>query len=90
LKANPAVGGGVTIAIYGVREVAADKITGSFVESTMANAPFPISIDFNGSFVMHRLGDYSNKDVELRQAQKQASKPGQVPDEEVELAPDVP
>jgi hypothetical protein len=90
LKGNPALGGGATIAIYGVREATADKITGSFVESTMANAPFPISIDFNGSFVMYRLGDYSNKDVEIRQAQKQASKPDQVPDEDVKLAPDVP
>ncbi len=90
LKSNPAMGGGVTISIYGAREVTSDKIAGSFIESTMANAPFPISIDFNGSFVMHRLDAYSNKDLEFRQAQQAKAKGADQPDEQVELAPDVP
>jgi len=91
LKGNPITGGGTTIGIYGAREITSDEIVGSYVESTMANAPFPVSIDFNGSFVMKKIADFSHKDAEHRQAQHDKEMGA---DEEsyddVELEPDVP
>ena len=41
MKGNPALGGGTTIAIYGFREVGSDKMSGSYVQSSMASAPCP-------------------------------------------------
>jgi hypothetical protein len=40
---------------YGAREIGADLISGSHVQGTVAAAPFPIPLSFNGSFRMYRL-----------------------------------
>jgi hypothetical protein len=66
LKGNPATGGGSTIAIYGVRSVGSDSLSGSYVQSSLASAPFPISIDFVGGFQMIKLEEFSMKDAEHR------------------------
>jgi len=92
LQGNPLTGGGgTTIGIHGIRHTGAKEITGTYVESTLASAPFPISIEFNGRFTMTRLADFSNEDVDYRLAQskKDASAPAE-DEENVELAPDVP
>jgi len=90
LKGNPLAGqAGQNIGVYGIRDVGPDKISGTYVESTLASAPFPISIDFNGAFTMTRLGDYSDKDVEVMLQRKSNGAPAE-PDENVETAPDVP
>jgi hypothetical protein len=90
LKGNPLAGqAGQNIGVYGVREVGDGIIRGSYVESTLATAPFPISIDFNGAFTMTRLGDYSDKDVEVLLERKAKSEPEES-DDDVETAPDIP
>jgi hypothetical protein len=92
LKGNPLSGsGGQVISIYGIREIGDDTMSGSIVESTIASAPFPISIEFDGAFTMYRLGDYSNKDLEhLAETAKQASSGEDEEGRAVELAPDIP
>ena len=92
LKGNPLSGsGGQVISIYGIREIGDDTMSGSIVESTIASAPFPISIEFDGAFTMYRLGDYSNKDLEhLAETAKQASSGEDEEGKAVELAPDIP
>ncbi len=87
LDGNPMLGGGKTVAVYGVRKVTPDRIEGSYVESTLANAPFPISIEFSGAFRMIKLEPYSNKDVEYRADQER--KKEQADQQAVELAPDI-
>lgn len=88
LKGNPLAGQvGQNIGIYGVLDIADGKITGTYVESTLASAPFPISIDFNGTFVLTRIDDYSDKDVEALNKRRPAE-PEQ--DDNVETAPDIP
>jgi len=82
-------GGGKNIAVYGAREVGPKKITGTYVETTLAQAPFPISIEFTGSFTMTRLADYSNKDTEYR-AQQAASEQKELERKDVPVAPDLP
>jgi len=66
MKGNPTTGGGTTISIYGVRSVASDSISGSYIQSSLASAPFPISIDFLGGFRLIKLADFSTKDAEHR------------------------
>lgn len=88
LKGNPLAGQvGQNIGIYGILEVSEKKITGTYVESTLASAPFPISIDFNGTFTLTRIADYSDADVEALN-KKKSSEPEQ--NDEVQTAPDVP
>jgi len=92
LQGNPlAGGGGRSIAIYGFEKME-PKLSGTYVESTLATAPFPISIEFDGRFEMTKIADFSNKDSEYRTAQVQAE--GKKKQEEqgrnVKLAPDVP
>ena len=87
LDGNPILGGGKTVAVYGVRKVTPDRIEGSYVESTLANAPFPISIEFSGTFRMVKLEPYSDKDVEYRAEQER--KKEQAEQQAVELAPDI-
>jgi len=82
-------GGGKNIAVYGAREVGPKKITGTYVETTLAQAPFPISIEFTGSFTLTRLGDFSNKDVEYR-AQQASSEQKELERKDVPVAPDLP
>ena len=90
LQGNPLVGsGGKTISIYGAKEVEPKKITGSYIETTLAQAPFPISIEFSGSFTMTKLGDYSNKDLEYRAAQMKAEQKA-LESDDVKVAPDIP
>ncbi len=88
MAGNPVMGGGTNIGIYGVRTVAGSEISGTYVEATLAAAPFPISIDFNGTFRMIKLSEYSNKDVDLAQARKAAEIKSE--QAKLELAPDVP
>ena len=93
LKGNPlSGGGGQNISIYGVREIGGDKMSGTFVDTTMASAPFPISIEFNGTFVMTKVAPYSNKDVEYVMAQNREAAEKQRDEENrtIEIAPDVP
>jgi hypothetical protein len=89
-QGNPmAGGGGKNIAVYGARDVGAKKITGTYVETTMAQAPFPISIEFTGSFTMNRIADYSNKDSEYRLEQMK-SEQKDLEQTDAPLAPDIP
>jgi hypothetical protein len=89
-QGNPmAGGGGKNIAVYGARDVGPKKITGTYVETTMAQAPFPISIEFTGSFTMTRIADFSNKDSEYR-IQQARSEQKELESKEVPVAPDVP
>jgi len=89
-QGNPMVGsGGKSIAVYGAREIGPKKIAGTYVETTLAQAPFPISIEFTGSFTMTRLGDFSNKDLEYR-TQEASSEKKELEKKDVPVAPDVP
>ena len=93
LQGNPlAGGGGRSIAIYGFEKVEGGRAGGTYVESTLATAPFPISIEFNGRFEMIKIAPYSNKDVEFRMAQAQAEgkKKQEEESRKFDLAPDVP
>ncbi len=88
LKGNPLAGQvGQNIGIYGVHKVSTNKIVGTYVESTLASAPFPISIDFNGMFTLTRIDDYSDKDVEALERRKPAI---EEQDDDVDTAPDLP
>jgi hypothetical protein len=88
VKGNPLAGQvGQNIGIYGILEMSPDKIIGTYVESTLASAPFPISIDFNGMFTLTRIDDYSDKDVE---AMKKRMPKEEEQNDDVETAPDVP
>jgi hypothetical protein len=90
LQGNPATGNaGKTITVYGIRRASADEISGTYVETTFAQAPFPISIEFSGSFTFTRLDDFSNKDLEHRSQQAKAVKK-ELENEDVDLAPEVP
>jgi hypothetical protein len=90
LQGNPLKGSaGKTIAVYGFREVTPKTLKGTFVETTLAQAPFPISIEFSGSFTMTRIADFSNKDIEHKAAQA-ANEQKALETEDVPLAPDVP
>jgi hypothetical protein len=90
LQGNPLAGsGGKTIAVYGARETTAQKMSGTYIETTLAQAPFPISIEFAGGFTMTRLDDFSNKDGEYR-LQQAAKEKKELETEDVELAPDIP
>ena len=93
LAANPlTAGGGTTIGVYGFKEISANRMSGTFVESTLATAPFPISIEFGGGFEMTKLAPYSNKDLEHRREldQEKAMEAQAEENREIELAPDVP
>ena len=90
VQGNPmSGGGGKTIWIYGVRTIDQGRLAGTYVETTFASAPFPISIEFSGAFTMTRLGDYSDKDIKYRtERMKKAQKTFET--ENVKLAPDMP
>jgi len=82
-------GGGKNIAVYGAREVGPKEIAGTYVETTLAQAPFPISIEFTGSFTLTRLADFSNKDTEHR-AKQASTEQKELERKDVPVAPDVP
>jgi hypothetical protein len=89
-QGNPMVGsGGKNIAVYGARTIGPKKIEGTYVETTIAQAPFPISIEFTGSFTMTRIADFSNKDAEYR-LQELQSEQKELEKTDVPVAPDVP
>jgi hypothetical protein len=93
LQGNPmAGGGGRNIAIYGFEKIDANFASGSYVESTLATAPFPISIEFDGRFEMTKLAPYSEKDVEFQSAaaKRDAEKQQAAENKAIQLAPDVP
>lgn len=72
---NPVRGSGKTIDLYGVETLEAKKIEGNYVTVTIANAPFPINIEFKGRFRMTRLADWSDQDDKVRAAREAARKP---------------
>lgn len=86
---NPLAGTpGRQISSYGFRRVTPDDVTGTYVQATLANAPFPISLQFKGVFRMRKLADYSDKDVARRTT---AEKKQAVEEQEnVKVAPDIP
>jgi hypothetical protein len=94
LQGNPLTGGGgTTIGVHGIQHTGSKQISGTYVESTIATAPFPISIEFNGRFTMTRLADFSNEDVDYRLAQAKkdnSTAKDDDEDEDVKLAPDIP
>lgn len=93
LQGNPmAGGGGQNIVIYGFEEIDADSASGSFVDSTIATAPFPISIEFYGRFEMTKLAPYSDEDEKHQAiaAKEAARKEQEAENKNLELAPDVP
>jgi hypothetical protein len=93
LQGNPLAGGaGQSIAIYGFDKIGPERMGGNYVESTLATAPFPISIEFTGRFEMIKIAPFSNKDLEFRTAQAQAEgkKKQEEEGKKFELAPDVP
>lgn len=91
LDGNPLGGGGQLVDIYGVQEVSEDLITGTYVSAIIAQAPFPISVEFKGAFRMTRLDDLSDKDVEWRAANAKQEAGEEAEDlKSIELAPDVP
>lgn len=90
LIGNPlAGGGGKTISVYGFLGDSSGQLTGTYVETTLAQAPFPISIEFSGSFTMTRLDGYSDKDREHKLT-KVVTEQKELETEDVELAPEVP
>lgn len=90
LEGNPITGGGgKQVFVYGVREASDTRLSGTYVVATLASAPFPISIEYKGVFTMIRFADYSDKDVDFLMSERK-KKASDKPDENVELAPDVP
>jgi hypothetical protein len=88
LTGNPLLGGGRSVVIYGVGEVAGDRIRGDFIEAALGAAPFPISVEFKGRFTWYRIDDYSNKDVEAASAERKANQEQDM--KNYEVLPDVP
>jgi len=58
------------------------------VQATLANAPFPISLEFKGLFTMYKIADYSDADDEVRAEKAKGEE--KKSDEDVKLAPDIP
>ncbi len=75
LGGNPVRGSGKTIDLYGVETLEQKKIEGNYVTVTIANAPFPINIEFKGRFQMTRVADWSDQDDKARAAREAARKP---------------
>lgn len=72
-------GGGKVIDVYGFESMAEKEMSGSYVSVTIANAPFPINIEFKGRFRMIRVDDWSDKDVKLRQERDGSARPAEDP-----------
>lgn len=88
MDGNPMHGGGKLVDIYGIESVSATSMEGTYVSVTIANAPFPINVEFKGRFVMTRLGPWSDLDDKLR-----AEEAGKKPAEDLskyKTLPDVP
>jgi len=76
LDGNPASGGGKVVDIYGIESMSATAMEGTYVTVTIANAPFPINVEFKGRFSMTRIAPWSNEDDKLR-AEEAARKPAE-------------
>jgi hypothetical protein len=63
--------GGKVVDVYGVESIGDGKMEGSYVNASLASAPFPINIEFKGRFVMTRVAAWSNADDVEHQKQKQ-------------------
>jgi hypothetical protein len=90
LKGNPARGGGggQVIDVYGIETIDGKKMSGNYVTVTIANAPFPINIEFKGRFEMTKVADWSDQDEKNRAALEE-SKPKEDLDK-FKTLPDVP
>jgi hypothetical protein len=89
LTSNPVRGGGgQVIDVYGIEQLDSKKMSGNYVSVTIANAPFPINIEFKGRFEMTRLTDWSDQDDKNRAA-AEAAKPKEDM-EKYKTLPDVP
>jgi hypothetical protein len=89
MKSNPMKGGGgQVIDVYGIETIDSKKMTGNYVSVTLANAPFPINIEFKGRFEMTRIADWSEQDEKIRAAEE-AKKPKEELDK-FKTLPDVP
>lgn len=61
------------IVVYGVRDVAEERMTGGHVRAMMATAPFPVPIEFKGTFVMFRVADLPEDEAGVAGAKKAAA-----------------
>ncbi|HEY2776085.1 MAG TPA: hypothetical protein VGK20_18740 [Candidatus Binatia bacterium] len=74
-EGNPTIGGGgggKLVDLYGIETIEPKSMDGNYISVAIANAPFPINIEFKGRFHMTRVADYSDKDDELRAKEEQA------------------
>lgn len=91
LQGSPMLGGGQRIMVWGFRDFAPGKANGTLVDVTMGSAPFPISIEFKGTFEMMRLADWADTDNEVLAERKAAeARKKAAAYDDIELAPDVP
>ncbi len=81
-------GGGQVIDVYGIESIDSKKMAGNYVSVTLANAPFPINIEFKGRFEMTRIADWSDADDKHRAAEE-AKRPKEDLDK-FKTLPDVP
>lgn len=90
LQGNPIRGaGGKVIDVYGLEDVDAKTLAGTFVTVTMASAPFPINIEFKGRFQMTKLAEWSLEDDKVR-AKREAAKGPAEDLSKFKTLPDVP
>ena len=82
-------GGGKVIDVYGIESLDDKTMEGSYVTVTIANAPFPINIEFQGRFRMTKLAAWSDRDDKLRAEREAKRKPPEDLDKYKTL-PDVP
>jgi len=90
LGGNPIKGGGgQLIDVYGIESADEKTMAGNYVSVTMANAPFPISIEFKGRFHMTKIAEWSDKDDKAHAA-REAAKPPAEDLSKFKTLPDVP
>ncbi|MFN2378080.1 MAG: hypothetical protein ABR538_16235 [Candidatus Binatia bacterium] len=78
MQGNPIRGaGGKVIDVYGVEEIDARTLAGSFVTVTIASAPFPINIEFKGRFQMTKVAEWSLEDDKVRAKREAAREPAE-------------
>jgi len=70
-------GGGQVIDVYGIESSGDKEMTGTYVSVTIANAPFPINIEFKGRFVMTKIADWSDQDDKVQAARNASQKPAE-------------
>lgn len=78
LQGNPIRGGGgKVIDVYGLEDIDAKTLAGSFVTVTIASAPFPINIEFKGRFEMTKVAEWSLEDDKVRAKRDAAREPAE-------------